>query len=424
MSSAGPVTPRCLREQADRDLSESGGIPSLLIYPVLVVSTALASDLWNHNSVLVFSTCLLTILIGAIRCYWGQQLKLCEAQQLPKVKWIYSLCVVAVAVVWSTYAATIVHLYGRSWTGLLALLITLGIVAASTANLTSNFALMRIYILLMIVPAALTMGLHGHSSELLTSAMLMAFGYFMVAIGQRHCLRYDNLSQALLDLENSQHQWQSMAAELRRLAAGQQAAIEEERLRLAREVHDELGQLLTALRLDLSWLERRLQSPELLERASSMNELIQATITSVRRISSSLRPPLLDELGLGPALDWLVQDIASRSHLTHHLKLQLGSQPLGSELSLAVFRICQEALTNVVRHAKASRVEVEVMVREQRIHLQVRDDGVGIAPERLHASLGLLGLQERVQILGGNLSVTGRPGQGTTITASIPVGRT
>ena len=138
---------------------------------------------------------------------------------------------------------------------------------------------------------------------------------------------------------------------------------------------------------------------------------------TVRRISSSLRPPLLDELGPRAALDWLIQETCTRAGLTCSLSTTLGKAPLGEECSLAIFRICQEALTNVVRHARASRVEVELKVEGDRVDIRVADDGVGISHAQRDGSLGLLGLQERAERLGGAVTIEGLPEKGTTVLA-------
>ncbi|MBT9589003.1 PAS domain-containing protein [bacterium] len=208
-------------------------------------------------------------------------------------------------------------------------------------------------------------------------------------------------------------------ARLRRLGARQQSALEDERRRIAREIHDELGQMLTALRIDLSCLERRLENGADYERVLVMKQIVDGTMATVRRISSSLRPPLLDELGPRAALAWLIQETCTRAGLTCSLSTTLGKTPLDEECSLAIFRICQEALTNVVRHARASRAEVRLTVEGDRIDIQVTDDGVGISDTEKDGSLGLLGLQERAERLGGSVTIEGHPGRGTTVRAHL-----
>ena len=190
---------------------------------------------------------------------------------------------------------------------------------------------------------------------------------------------------------------------------------------MSREIHDELGQQLTALKIDLAWLERRLEDTPLIEKVEEMGQLVTNTIATVRRISSRLRPPLLDELGLAPALDWLVQDICGRAGLKYQLDINLGGLVPDEEFTLAIFRICQEGLTNVVRHAQAGRVELEVRRDGDELEVCVCDDGVGIVAEKVRTSLGLLGLQERVQGLGGRVSIVGTPGQGSEVRCRFPL---
>lgn len=209
--------------------------------------------------------------------------------------------------------------------------------------------------------------------------------------------------------------------QLKELTARQQCALEQERRRISRELHDELGQLLTALNIDLAWLGTRLQDPPIAERLSSMKQIVATTVEAVRRLTSTLRPPLLDDLGLAAAIDWLLGETCPRAGLKHRLTATIGDLTLPEECSLAMYRICQEALTNIVRHARARQVEVELGLREGRLWLRVRDDGIGIAPERLDRSLGILGIRERLEKLQGSLCIDTAPQKGTTIVAELPL---
>ena len=197
--------------------------------------------------------------------------------------------------------------------------------------------------------------------------------------------------------------------------------MEEERRRISREAHDELGQLLTALKIDLTWLESRLLDPSLLGHTAAMSGVIDETMKTVRRIATRLRPPILDDLGAGPALDWLVQDICARAGLEYHVHNALGQQVLTEECSLTVFRVCQEALTNVVRHARASQVEIHLGVGDGQLTMRIVDDGIGMSQEQCSSSLGLLGLQERVQLLGGAVTISSVAGVGTVVAATVPL---
>jgi hypothetical protein len=213
--------------------------------------------------------------------------------------------------------------------------------------------------------------------------------------------------------------------ELRALAARLQTTREEERTRIAREIHDELGQALTALKLDLAWLEARParnNSGAFRKGASSITGRIDETMEIVRRIASELRPSVLDQLGLEAAIEWLVQEAAKRTGIA--VTLHTDEFPgLNDQLASHAFRIIQEALTNVTRHSKATRVDVTVRHLGTSIILGVEDNGVGFTPESLSGlgSLGLVGMRERAMACGGSLTVQGKPGEGTAIVVIIPV---
>ena len=216
-------------------------------------------------------------------------------------------------------------------------------------------------------------------------------------------------------------------SELRALAARLQTTREEERARIAREIHDELGQALTALKLDVAWLESRRpgggsNSGAFRVGDVSLTTRIDETMQVVRRIASELRPSVLDQLGLEAALEWLVQEASQRTGIA--IKLQADESPrLPGEIASHAYRIIQEALTNVTRHSKATRVYVTVRRLEKNIILAVEDNGVGFVPQSLSGlrSLGLVGMRERALACGGTLMIRGEPGQGTAIVVTIPV---
>jgi signal transduction histidine kinase len=206
---------------------------------------------------------------------------------------------------------------------------------------------------------------------------------------------------------------------------------EQERIRLAREVHDELGQALTGLKMDLAWIQRRLAEAQgqqergwLTGRLAAMTALVDSTLAAVRRIATELRPGVLDELGLAAALEWLVEGFERRTGIRCHLLLGPGDlRHLERGRATAVFRIAQEALTNVARHAEATEVRVRLCVDAADVSLEVADNGKGI--DRTGgppgpASLGLLGMRERAAHFGGELTVLGAPGAGTRLTARLP----
>ena len=217
-------------------------------------------------------------------------------------------------------------------------------------------------------------------------------------------------------------------AELRALAARLQAIREEERTRIAREIHDELGQALTALKLDLAWCgPKRAKGGRTSEpvRAidESITERIDETMQIVRRIASELRPSVLDQLGLEAAIEYLVQDASRRTGITVTLDAAEEFPRLPDDVASHAFRIIQEALTNVTRHSKATRVDVSVRRAGGAIILGVADNGVGFAPDSLSGlrSLGLVGMRERALACGGVMLVQGKPGEGTSIVVTIPV---
>ncbi|MGA9119930.1 MAG: PAS domain S-box protein [Bacteroidota bacterium] len=217
--------------------------------------------------------------------------------------------------------------------------------------------------------------------------------------------------------------------ELRNLSSYLQSAREAERTAVAREIHDELGQTLTALKMDTSWLSQEIDDrlngmpEELKVKLSTMETLIDRTIQTVRRIATELRPVLLDSLGLAPALEWLADDFANRTGIACSLQVQPEDFDLDGDRSTALFRICQEALTNVARHANASAVTIGLTKSLSTIVLRVADNGKGI-PEGQKVgkrSYGLLGMKERVILLHGSVDIEGKEGQGTTVTATLPV---
>jgi signal transduction histidine kinase len=212
---------------------------------------------------------------------------------------------------------------------------------------------------------------------------------------------------------------------LRRLAAHLISVREEERAHIAREIHDELGQVLTGIKMEVGWLQKRLKEPALLEKTESMSKLIDSTVQTVRKIATGLRPEMLDDMGLVAAVGWQAKEFQKRTGIRCRAKLPPESK-YDLEISTCVFRIFQEILTNVARHARATRVDVELSVTEDRFNLEVVDNGVGIADSDLHGrkSLGLLGMQERAMLFGGEVGITGTPGQGTRVSVSIPIGRT
>jgi PAS domain S-box-containing protein len=213
--------------------------------------------------------------------------------------------------------------------------------------------------------------------------------------------------------------------QLRELSATLQNVREKERTRISRELHDELGQQLTGLKLELSWLGNQLaeKSDKLAAKVENMKQQIETTIKSVRRISTDLRPALLDDLGLCPAIEWLATDFAARSGLAVDLDLNEEFCTQDDTLATALFRITQECLTNVARHAEATQVRISLRREGDRLALVVSDNGKGI-PEGAAGKSGghgLIGMRERAIMIGAEASFISSPGGGTTVRISIPL---
>ena len=214
--------------------------------------------------------------------------------------------------------------------------------------------------------------------------------------------------------------------ELRQLSANAVEAREEERHRIARELHDELGQRLTALKMDLSSLRVGVSDQGYRPRIDAMLEMLDDTVASVRRIAADLRPLMLDDLGLNAAIRWLVRDAAKRMGIEVTVQLGEGDPPLGKGASIALYRMVQEALTNVARHARATVVQIRMQQCHGEVVLSVRDNGVGFPkqPAQRAGSFGLMGIRERAYMLGGHLEVDNPPGGGGRITVHLPIGAT
>ena len=226
--------------------------------------------------------------------------------------------------------------------------------------------------------------------------------------------------------KHSEDRLKQQQAELRELSARVLEAREEEKTLIARELHDELGQLLTALKMDLAWLRERLPpaESELGGKAAQMDALLDRTVTSVRRISAELRPLMLDDLGLHDAVTWLTDDFAARSGVSCQLTLAEESALEGLERNVAntVYRVLQESLTNIARHAQAAHAWVMLAGDAEGLRIEIEDDGRGIGKEDLvrPRSLGLKGMRERVLYLGGTLEIDRAPRGGTRVRARVP----
>lgn len=227
----------------------------------------------------------------------------------------------------------------------------------------------------------------------------------------------------LSERQRAEHELIETNRKLQELSAAQQNVREEERLRISRELHDELGQSLTGIKMEISWLGGRLQPnhPELEKKVGSIKKLIDGSISAVRRISSELRPLVLDDLGFSAAANWYVAQFSEHSAIMVSLSLPEHDPENGGIIATALFRIMQESLTNIARHANAKHVEIRLSLSEGYWLLSIKDDGVGFVESAgKPTGIGLIGMKERVQILGGAFHLTSASGEGTLIEVRIP----
>jgi signal transduction histidine kinase len=198
---------------------------------------------------------------------------------------------------------------------------------------------------------------------------------------------------------------------------------EAERTRIARELHDELAQWLTALKMDAAWIATRLprEQDQLIGKAERMKSVVDGAVAAMRRIAADLRPVMLDDLGLVAAVESLLGDLSERSGIEATLNAASDQLELGEPLATAVYRMVQEALTNVARHANASRVVVDMGVVDESLRVTVRDNGQGLSPDPNRKSYGLLGIRERARTLGGDARIYSHVDGGATVEISIPL---
>jgi len=265
----------------------------------------------------------------------------------------------------------------------------------------------------------------------------------MMKTGAHDYLMKNNLARLapavereLRDADTRRERWRAeealrqSTADLHTLAMRLQAVREEERAVLSRELHDDFGQLLTALQLDLMSTDSRLQSAEpvdlarLRDRIAGMVPLVERLIEQTQTICSALRPSVLDDLGLVAAIEWLVEDTSKRTGMVCTLALPAEAVELDRDIALALFRIVQESLTNVVRHAQATRVEVRMHTIGNAWELEIQDNGQGFSPGPRSGAkaLGLLGMAERANAFGGTVTFLSEADQGVTVRVKMPNG--
>ena len=212
---------------------------------------------------------------------------------------------------------------------------------------------------------------------------------------------------------------------IRDLAAHIQEVREEERKEIALNLHDDLGQKLTALNIDLAWLAARIPSdfPEVSDKLISMQVLLMETVTGVKQISSRLRPSILDDLGIAAAISWQSNEFSNRTDIPCKVSIIPEDMTMPDEIGTQVFRIVQEAFTNIMRHAEASNVVISLIEKESKWRLRIKDNGKGFSEEDLEMSnsFGLIGMEERAHLCGGTCTIKGVPRKGTEIVVEIPI---
>jgi PAS domain S-box-containing protein len=252
----------------------------------------------------------------------------------------------------------------------------------------------------------------------------------VVSDEQGEPIRILGATQDVTELKHAEEKLKATSQQLRALSARMQSAREEEGTRIAREIHDELGSALTTLKWDLEQIESVLLDPKpgpelesMKEKAKAMTRLVESTIDVVRRISADLRPSVLDDLGLAPAIEWQSRLFRERTGIAVRCHCPVDEVGLNQEQSTAVFRIFQEALTNIRRHSRAAGVDVTIVEKDDAFVLTIRDDGRGITDREKfgQSAIGLLGMRERAHLIGGEIEITGIEGAGTTVTVRLPL---
>ncbi len=233
-----------------------------------------------------------------------------------------------------------------------------------------------------------------------------------------------NLEREITGRTDTEDDFRRSTEQLRELSARLQSVREEERTRIARAIHDELGQALTGLKMDVAWLQKHLtpDQPELLEKTQAMSDLTDVMVQAVRRIATELRPGILD-LSLVATIEWQLQEFQTRWGIESSFICTPDETTLNVDGATTVFRIFQEILTNVARHAHATKVEVVLEENSTVLTLSVKDNGRGITESEVHnpKSIGLLGMRERARLQGGKVHFRRNPDQGTTVIVRLPL---
>jgi signal transduction histidine kinase len=308
---------------------------------------------------------------------------------------------------------------------IMAAVATIGFMPASiTFHLSLAFILFSVYM----VPIFIFDEITNLQKFIGLNILIIIFLIMMLYLRYVQNKKLKNQFSLQYDLEqlknNLQNEVNNQTERLRNLTMHIQSISEQERTRIAREIHDELGQALTSMKMDTFWLKKKMPEDQgvLREKIDSMANLISDTISTVQRISSELRPRLLDDLGLQAAMEWHAKDFQERTGIACDMTVDLKDDHLDQDHSTTIFRTFQESLTNVARHADATEVFVRLKENGDNIVMTVADNGKGIEEKQKKdpESFGLIGMRERVRHLGGSIEIHGVKNQGTTIKAVIP----
>lgn len=262
------------------------------------------------------------------------------------------------------------------------------------------------------------------ASSRFVMTVITAFNLVLViaiyVLARREILRRERIRRTLED------QVRERTAELSELSSNLQNVQEEEKARLAHDIHDELGSILVSAKMDLSWVYSRLRDrdPVLSQKLARAMASLDEGVDIKRRIIEDLRPTVLDSFGLPAAIDWYVNHISQRANLNCKVSVDATELELPSSISIALFRVLQEGLTNIVRHAKASNAWITLQRENGGLSFVIRDDGIGFSPQReqkKRLSHGILGMRQRIRTLGGEFWIAGGPGTGTTIRIFVPL---